>query len=327
MKHRPDISVIVPCYNAQRFLSVCLESLKAQTSPEIEMIFIDDGSTDETGGMLDRFAEGEPRAVVVHQKNAGVSAARNRGIDMAGGRYIAFMDADDALEENGMFVLYQHALHSNAQIVSANHTIFDMETMQRIPVMVEKEKMQPADVVREIIHMHRVFNNLWNKLYDRELFEGNVRLDERVKIGEDALLNLTLYHRARRIAHIPERTYVYRVHNASAMASISGYSQAHQPMLRGMSEILLREGIKAVYLKDFLQSCVWIDEKESGIMACMRRFNRKIRPLVVEGVTNSQVPQQDRSLYRLVGAGVFPLFYILMRIVEKCTGRKWGIRR
>ena len=117
MKHRPDISVIVPCYNAQRFLSVCLESLKAQTSPEIEMIFIDDGSTDETGGMLDRFAEGEPRAVVVHQKNAGVSAARNRGIDMAGGRYIAFMDADDALEENGLFVLYQHALHSNAQIM------------------------------------------------------------------------------------------------------------------------------------------------------------------------------------------------------------------
>ena len=99
MNQRPDVSVIVPCYNAQRFLSVCLESLKAQKAPEIEMIFIDDGSTDETGAMLDQFAKTEPRARVVHRKNGGVSSARNKGLSMAQGRYIAFMDADDALEE------------------------------------------------------------------------------------------------------------------------------------------------------------------------------------------------------------------------------------
>ena len=94
-----DISVIVPCYNANRYLNVCLESLKAQRSPQIEMIFIDDGSTDSTGAMLDAFARTEPRAKVIHERNEGVSAARNRGIAMAKGRYIAFMDADDALEE------------------------------------------------------------------------------------------------------------------------------------------------------------------------------------------------------------------------------------
>lgn len=88
-----DISVIVPCYNANRYLNVCLESLKAQRSPQIEMIFIDDGSTDSTGAMLDAFARTEPRAKVIHERNEGVSAARNRGIAMAKGRYIAFMDA------------------------------------------------------------------------------------------------------------------------------------------------------------------------------------------------------------------------------------------
>ena len=97
-----DISVIVPCYNANRYLNICLESLKAQRTPNSEMIFIDDGSTDATGAILDAFARTESRAKVVHVHNEGVSAARNRGISMATGRYIAFVDADDVLEENAL---------------------------------------------------------------------------------------------------------------------------------------------------------------------------------------------------------------------------------
>ena len=327
MNQRPDVSVIVPCYNAQRFLSVCLESLKAQKAPEIEMIFIDDGSTDETGAMLDQFAKTEPRARVVHRKNGGVSSARNKGLSMAQGRYIAFMDADDALEENGLFLLYQHALHTGAQIVSANHTIFDMKTSERIPVENVSTAEQPMQIVKEIIHMHRIYNNIWNKLYDSSLFDDSMRLDETVRIGEDALLNIRLYHRARRVQHLPQRTYVYRVHDASAMAGIRGYSQAHQPMLRGMNRILLELHIKELYFRDYLQSCVWIDEKEIGIMACMRRFNREIRPLVMDCVDAQHVPQADVRLYRLVKSGAFPAFYIFERIKEKLTGRRWGIRR
>ena len=137
MNQRADISVIVPCYNSSRYLSVCLESLKAQKSPEIEIILIDDGSTDDTGAMLDAFAQTEPRARVIHQKNGGVSAARNCGLVQACGRYIAFMDADDALEEDSLMILYQHAQRSGAQIVSANHTLFDMEKGNRVPVETE----------------------------------------------------------------------------------------------------------------------------------------------------------------------------------------------
>ncbi len=327
MNCRPDISVIVPCYNAQRYLNVCLESLRAQKEPLIEMIFIDDGSSDETGEMLDRFAQSEPRAHVFHVQNGGVSSARNRGIGMARGRYIAFMDADDALEENALFTLYQHAIRTGAQIVSANHTIFDCGTSKRIPVEIEPFDVKTADVPAQIIHMHRIFNNVWNKLYVRELFDGDVRLDERVRIGEDALLNLLLYHRAHRVIHLPERTYVYRVHNTSAMASIRGYSQAHQPMLQGMNALLLREGIKEKYFRDFLQSCVWIDEKESGILSCMRSFQQRVRPLVLDGIREDEIAQRDKRLYTVVKKGFFPAFYIAMRIKEKLTGRKWGIRR
>ena len=326
MNQRADISVIVPCYNADRYLNVCLESLKAQKTPLIEMILIDDGSTDATGAILDAFAAGEPRARVLHMPNSGVSAARNRALELATGRYIAFVDADDALEENGLMLLFQHAVRTGAQIVSANHTVFDMEKSQRVRVEIEPVVQQPSEIVKEIIHMHRIYNNLWNKLYASELLSG-LRLDERVRIGEDALLNLQVFQRARRVSHLSECTYVYRVHSTSAMARIQGYSQAHQPMLRSMSEILLNEGIKELYFRDFLQSCVWIDEKERGIRQTMARFDEHIRPLVLEGIRAVRIPQKDRMIFQLVCRGLFPAFYQLMRVREKITGKRWGIRR
>jgi len=322
-----DISVIVPCYNAQRHLSVCLESLKAQKTPEIQMIFIDDGSTDDTAAMLDAFAAQEPRAQVIHTQNRGVSAARNAGIAMAKGRYIAFMDADDALEENSFALLYQAVLRTGVQILSADHTLFDEEKGCRVPVQVEPVAQQPGEIVREIIHMHRIYNNLWNKLYLRELFDGDMRLDESVRIGEDALLNLRLYLRAKRVAHLSQATYVYRIHARSAMSGVKDYASAHQPMLRSMSRILLDEGVKELYFRDYLQSCIWMDEKESGIRASMKRFNDAIRPLAMEGVDEARIPQKDKKVFRLIQNGRFPQYYLLMRAQEKITGRKWGIRR
>ena len=326
MSARPDVSLIVPCYNAERYLEVCLSSIAAQKRPELQIILIDDGSTDATGAILDRFAKRDGRAQVCHVKNAGVSAARNRGLSLATRRRIAFADADDALEENALETLWEAAERSGADIVSANHTYFDMRTENRRPLEGFTPAATPAQAVRAIIRMSRVYNNLWNKLYDARLFSGGLRLDEGVRIGEDALLNLQLYHRARRVTHLAERTYVYRVHDASAMASISGYSEAHQPMLRSMSRILTQEGIKELYFRDFLMSAVWIDEKEKGIRACMRTFNRRVRPVVLEGLDEERISVTDRRLYRIVCRGWFPVWYTAQRVNEKLHGRK-GSRR
>ncbi|MBR5302643.1 MAG: glycosyltransferase family 2 protein [Clostridia bacterium] len=326
MSKQADISVIVPCYNAQRYLHVCLESLRAQKGPALEMIFIDDGSTDDTGAILDSFAAEDPRARVYHIPNGGVSAARNLGLSYATGRYVAFVDADDALEENAFLQLHALAVSSGAQIISANHTLFDVEKRARIPVEFLPVEQLPGVIVQEIIHMHRVYNNIWNKLYDRALLDG-VCLDENVRIGEDALLNLQLYARARKVTHLNACTYVYRIHGGSAMAGVRSHSEAHQPMLAGMNRILLQEGIKELYFRDFLQSCVWIDEKQRGIRACMKTFARRVRPLAMDGIDKSKLNMPDRNLYQIVKWGLFPWFYMLMRVREKLTGKRWGIRR
>ena len=79
--------------------------------------------------------------------------------------------------------------------------------------------------------------------------------------------------------------------------------------------------------RDFLQSCVWVDEKETGIFACMKRFNAHIRPLVLDGVQEERIPQWDLRVYRAVVKGWFPQLYVLLRVREKLTKKKWGIRR
>ena len=94
------ISVIIPVYNGAKYLSRCLDSVLAQTCRDWQVICIDDGSTDDTGIILDKYAKHDKRFIVVHKKNAGVSAARNDGIDLARGEYIHFMDADDVIDSN-----------------------------------------------------------------------------------------------------------------------------------------------------------------------------------------------------------------------------------
>lgn len=89
------ISVIVPVYNVEKYLPECVESIISQTYDNLEVILIDDGSTDRSGKICDEFAEKDSRIVVIHQKNSGVSAARNRGLDLCRGEYISFVDSDD----------------------------------------------------------------------------------------------------------------------------------------------------------------------------------------------------------------------------------------
>ena len=319
---QPDISLIIPCYNTDRYLDVCLSGIRVQTEPDIEILLIDDGSTDATGAILDRYAASDERATVIHTANHGVSAARNLGLSIAKGRYISFADADDAFEEHALAILFTEAEKSGAEIVSAGHMLFDTKMQMRTRVEETGISENPREVVRRIIHMHRVYNNIWNKLYKADLFADGLKLDESVHIGEDALLNLQLYLRARRIVHIPEYTYVYRVHDRSAMARIGDYCEAHQPMLNAMNRILLAAGEKGTYFRDFLESAVWFHEKETGIFAAMKQFNAKIRPLVTEGLQERDIPREDRRLFLTVQRGCFPAWYVSRRVLRKLERRK-----
>lgn len=115
-----DLSVIIPIYNAEKYLSTCIESLLHQGDIRLEIILVDDGSTDRSGALVDEYSEKDNRIKVIHQENGGASAARNTGLDIARGEYIAFFDSDDWIKEYVLSDLYRKAIQHHADVVMGN---------------------------------------------------------------------------------------------------------------------------------------------------------------------------------------------------------------
>ena len=137
MSEAPLVSVVVPVYNAEPYLRECLDSLFGQTLKEIEIIAVDDGSTDGSGKILDEFAARDRRLKVIHQENAGVSAARNRGIKAARGRYLTFVDADDRIDRQALGYLCFEAERLQTDILLFNYAACENELYHRCPLLDE----------------------------------------------------------------------------------------------------------------------------------------------------------------------------------------------
>ena len=117
MKNNPVVSVIIPVYNVEKYLEECIDSVLAQTYQNIEIILVDDGSTDSSGLICDRYAEKNTNISVIHQKNSGLSAARNSGLNKANGDYIYFLDSDDYISADAIEKLFSIAENDKSDIV------------------------------------------------------------------------------------------------------------------------------------------------------------------------------------------------------------------
>ncbi len=216
-KTDPLISVIVPIYNVEKYVRKCLESLRGQTLREIEVICIDDGSTDRSREIADEYESRKfPIFRVIHTENRGLSAARNRGLDEARTEWIMFVDSDDWVDRDFCRIPYEAAIENQADMV-----IFDY--------YIEKQKGKPkrtkSDQVKSgIVSSKSVIRNCgaWNKLYKRSLFK-NIRYPEG-RVYEDIAMTHKIIYRAERIYRCEENLYYYRIRNGSI--SKSGSSRA-----------------------------------------------------------------------------------------------------
>lgn len=192
------ISLIIPVYNTAKYLERCLESAVAQTYRNIEIICIDDGSTDGSGTIVDVFAERDGRVIAIHQENKGESNARNSGLKIASGDYIGFMDCDDWIEPDMYESLVAALEAENADMAIAGfYREFEETGKTRITVQNEKS-VEPAAFNGKMLlrylyerDSYRTFAYIWDKLYKREVIyngkEGSILFDESIKLGGDVL--------------------------------------------------------------------------------------------------------------------------------------------
>lgn len=175
----PIVSIIVPVYNVEAYLSRCLESIVAQTFRDFECILVDDGSTDSSPALCDEWAQRDPRFRVLHQKNGGISAARNSGMDVARGQYLVFSDDDDTLHPQLL------SLALAAQAESPPHALVCWKYGPEFPVSLP---LQPRPVPQSVdeLFLGSDFANVWGKLWSRELVNGfSIRFDESLRWCED----------------------------------------------------------------------------------------------------------------------------------------------
>lgn len=200
---KPLISVIVPIYNVAPYLRKCLDSLKGQTLKQIEVICIDDGSTDSSGKIAEEYECDEwPFFRVIHTKNKGLSAARNRGIDEAQADWLMFVDSDDWVEPGFCEIPYEAAIENHADLV-----VFSSDSRNKEKIMKSASRNRPVGVIDEITAHEYGGWCVWNKLYRRDLYR-DIRYPNG-RVFEDIATTHILVHKAARIVSLQDILYHY----------------------------------------------------------------------------------------------------------------------
>lgn len=167
---KPKISVIVPVYNVEPYLKRCLDSIINQSMNEIEILVIDDGSTDGSGKICDEYAKLDNRIRVIHQVNGGLSHARNVGLDIAQGKYVMFVDSDDYVDKYFCQIPYEIAKHYNCDIVIfCTRTLYKGVELEANKTLLMEGEISKQEAFNNLTE--RVRNSVWNKLFVKELFD------------------------------------------------------------------------------------------------------------------------------------------------------------
>ena len=205
------ISVIIPVYNIEKYISRCIESVINQTYKKTEIIIVNDGSTDTSGNICAAYAEKDSRIILINQENQGLSMARNNAIDVATGEYIGFVDGDDWVEVDMFSTLYQIAVQYDADIAECSHA--HVEEAGKIDIRTNEDSdrdyacvyEEPLDKISD--HILRGNKCVWNKIYKRHLFD-NIRFPKG-KIFEDVFTTYKLIDKANKIVKSSAVKYNY----------------------------------------------------------------------------------------------------------------------
>ncbi len=218
------ISIIVPVYNAEKYLKDCVESILNQTFRDFELLLVDDGSKDNSLEICNTFKAQDNRVKVIHQNNAGSSAAKNAGISVACGEYIAFCDADDVIDKEYIANLYQGVILHNADLCVGNVAFLKKRNDEVLSQ--RKVEMTPGIFsLKDFMSFYpsympnAVIGAPWNKLYKKSIIDENsLRFNTNIKNNEDTHFNYQLIPKCKLVyvSNYPYYNYIDRVDNVSA---------------------------------------------------------------------------------------------------------------
>ncbi len=231
-----EVSIIIPTYNAEKYISDCIESVLSQTYSNIEVIIIDDGSTDKTSVICKEYQKKDERINYYFQNNSGVSKARNFGIELAEGKYIVFIDADDMISCTYIEQLVYIFDNENIQMASVSHTR-DLSNLGKD--IYKQIAVVDSEEVRSFMmdFTQQKFNGyVWEKMFVTDIVKNSVRYNEAISVREDLLFIIQYLKYIDKCGYINNNLYYYRDNDSSVLHNMSANRMKTQIM---MAQIVL----------------------------------------------------------------------------------------
>ena len=324
------ISVIIPVYNVLPYLEEALSSVRNQTYGDLEIILIDDGSSDGSGEICDGYAKEDRRMKVIHQENMGLSAARNRGLDISSGEYIAFLDPDDAYLPSFMEKMLLTIERDKTDICECRYSFCKTEDRMEKPEKTRKSKRLPEGIygreeILRALAMSMSDIHVWNKLYRKELFHEKRFPDGHVY--EDIDTTFRIFDRCGRVSVIDEELYLHRRRKGSITLDRSLSNRRDRVTARSHFASFIEENTPGIYSEEQLKrtrasimnvmlSTYASIDGETGVEAESLRDG--LRESIIDTLEKNGIgayPLRTRAAYRLMrrAPDLFSLIYRIYR--------------
>lgn len=259
---KPLISVIIPIYNVEKYLRKCLDSVLAQSYINLEIILIDDGSTDQCFEICDTYGKKDSRIKVVHKENGGISSARNIGLDMATGEYICFVDSDDYISVDMCEEMFFHINKEEADIAIAGIS-FDSGLRKADLCKSEYATYGNKELVKEYLLNSYINNVVWNKLYHKELLNGLRFMD--IARHEDVIFTTQVLSKVKKAVYINQCFYTQYLREGSIERTLFGEKD-----LLILQAIDFRQNYVKKYYPEFYSLVEW--DKVAEIYTLIKRM-------------------------------------------------------
>ena len=299
----PEISIIVPVYNVEKYLKRCIDSILNQSFTDFELILVDDGSTDNSGKIIDEYTIKDERIKVIHKENGGQGSARNRGLDIAKGNYIGFIDSDDWIHKDMYKILYENIIKYNMDISQIDHKptssyINDEDIIN--------EKVHIVDNILEEFGNCTSFELLpyifvWNKLYKADIW-SNFRFPEN-KFAEDLRVIYKMYDKSNKMIKIDRKLYYYFMSDNSStrgkfnikkLEDIEAWEEMLQFFNNKHSDINI-SNLKAVFCERLLRYYFWSYEYKNIQVDLKKKFNMNAKYVL----NSKKLNCKEKSVYIL----------------------------
>lgn len=324
------ISVIIPVYNVKDYLDRCMETVLNSTYKNLEILVVDDGATDGSEKMCDKYAQMDERVKVIHKKNGGLSSARNAALEVMTGEYVAFVDSDDYIHSRMFEKLYEAAQKYSADVVICEHFV-ERGNKICIESYVEDEviEYEKDEAIVALIKDKEIRNYAWNKLYSAEIFK-EVRYPEGRNF-EDIATAYLLFDKAKKIVKIPEYLYYYQIREGSISAHITD-----EKWVKNCKDIVLSQEERYRYFKNSKKDIADLCMKEMlpYIFECISKGHKlKQNDYVIFGkdmldkykqdiLADTYIPESQKKLLNIYMGGnlSFRVFSKSKKSVKKLKG-------